>query len=201
MKTEWLRKTIADFDPYFVAPIAEKHVINANENYLNVLTIPGVKEELIQALDTFRPQIYPKPMSDDIREALADYIGAKPENFIVGNGGDEMITYLLGTFLDPGDQICLCRADFLLYREENAALVLAVVLLRIGCIAVACIIRAPGLAVLLIVALPLTVAVSIAVIAGISFSVISTAGVVLVVPVAVAGITLPVIIGMEVIVQ
>ena len=42
----------------------------------------------------------------------------------------------------PGDQICLCSADFLLYREENAALVLAVVLLRIGCIAVACIIRA-----------------------------------------------------------
>lgn len=58
--------------------------------------------------------------------------------------------------LDPGDQICLCRADFLLYREENATLVLAVVLLRIGCIAVACIIRAVGLAVLLIVAIPLT---------------------------------------------
>lgn len=116
MKTEWLRKTIADFDPYFVAPIAEKHVINANENYLNVLTIPGVKEELIQALDTFRPQIYPKPMSDDIREALADYIGAKPENFIVGNGGDEMITYLLGTFLDPGDQILIHSPTFDMYE-------------------------------------------------------------------------------------
>ena len=103
--------------------------------------------------------------------------------------------------LDPGDQICLCRADFLLYREENAALVLAVVLLRIGCIAVACIIRAPGLAVLLIVALPLTVAVSITVIAGISVSVVSAAGIVLVVPVAVAGIALPVVIGMEIIVQ
>lgn len=116
MKTEWLRKTIADFDPYFVAPIAEKHVINANENYLNVLTIPGVKEELIGALDTFRPQIYPKPMSDDIREALADYIGAKPENFIVGNGGDEMITYLLGTFLDPGDQILIHSPTFDMYE-------------------------------------------------------------------------------------
>lgn len=116
MKTEWLRKTIADFDPYFVAPIAEKHVINANENYLNVLTIPGVKEELIQALDTFRPQIYPKPMSDDIREALADYIGAKAENFIVGNGGDEMITYLLGTFLDPGDQILIHSPTFDMYE-------------------------------------------------------------------------------------
>lgn len=116
MKTEWLRKTIADFDPYFVAPIAEKHVINANENYLNVLTIPGVKEELIQALDTFRPQVYPKPMSDDIREALADYIGAKPENFIVGNGGDEMISYLLGTFLDPGDQILIHSPTFDMYE-------------------------------------------------------------------------------------
>lgn len=116
MKTEWLRKTIADFDPYFVAPIAEKHVINANENYLNVLTIPGVKEELIQALDTFRPQVYPKPMSDDIREALADYIGGKAENFIVGNGGDEMITYLLGTFLDPGDQILIHSPTFDMYE-------------------------------------------------------------------------------------
>ena len=116
MKTKWLRKTIADFDPYFVAPIAEKHVINANENYLNVLTIPGVKEELIQALDTFRPQVYPKPMSDDIREALAVYIGAKPENFIVGNGGDEMITYLLGTFLDPGDQILIHSPTFDMYE-------------------------------------------------------------------------------------
>lgn len=116
MKTEWLRKTIADFDPYFVAPIAEKHVINANENYLNVLTLPGVKEELIQALNTFCPQIYPKPMSDDIREALAGYIGAKPENFIVGNGGDEMITYLLGTFLDPGDQILVHSPTFDMYE-------------------------------------------------------------------------------------
>ena len=50
MKTEWLRKTIADFDPYFVAPIAEKHVINANENYLNVLTIPGVKEDVTEII-------------------------------------------------------------------------------------------------------------------------------------------------------
>ena len=40
-----------------------------------------------------------------------------------------------------------------------------------------------------------------AVIAGISVSIISTAGIVLVVPVAVAGITLTVIIGMEIIVQ
>ena len=136
-------------------------------------------------------------------------VGLVDLSLFIGDAGDTssgIVEVVAGAAIEPvkggpGDQICLCRADFLLYREENAALVLAVVLLRIGCIAVACIIRAPGLAVLLIVALPLTVAVSITVIAGISFSIISTAGVVLVVPVAVAGITLPVIIGMEIIVQ
>ena len=116
MKTEWLRKTIANFEPYFVAPIAESHVINANENYLNVLSIPAVKEELVKALDTFQPQIYPKPMADDLRVALADYIGCQPENIICGNGGDEMITYLLGTFLDPGDQILVHSPTFDMYE-------------------------------------------------------------------------------------
>ena len=116
MKTEWLRKTIANFDPYFVAPIAESHVINANENYLNVLSIPAVKEELVKALDTFQPQIYPKPMADDLRIALADYIGCQPENIICGNGGDEMITYLLGTFLDPGDQLLVHSPTFDMYE-------------------------------------------------------------------------------------
>lgn len=116
MKTEWLRKTIANFDPYFVAPIAEKHVINANENYLNVLSIPAIKEEVVAALDTFQPQLYPQPMADGLREALADYIGCQPENLICGNGGDEMISYLLGTFLDPGDKILVHSPTFDMYE-------------------------------------------------------------------------------------
>ena len=51
MKTEWLRNTIKDFEPYYVAPIAEKYVINANENYFNVLSIPSLKKELVEALN------------------------------------------------------------------------------------------------------------------------------------------------------
>lgn len=116
MKTEWLRKTIQDFEPYFVAPIAEKHVINANENYFNVLSIPAVKKELLEALDSFQPQIYPKPMADGLREVLADYMGVRPENIICGNGGDEMITYLLGTFLNPGDKLLVHTPTFDMYE-------------------------------------------------------------------------------------
>ncbi|MGN0953768.1 histidinol-phosphate transaminase [Dialister sp.] len=116
MKTEWIRKTIQNFEPYFVAPIAEKNVINANENYFNVLSIPAVKQELIEALDTFKPQIYPKPMADDLRKALAEYVDLKPENIICGNGGDEMITYLLGTFLNPGDKLLVHSPTFDMYE-------------------------------------------------------------------------------------
>lgn len=116
MKTEWLRNTIKDFEPYYVAPIAEKYVINANENYFNVLSIPSLKKELVEALDTFKPQIYPKTMADGLRKALADYTGQAPENIICGNGGDEMITYLLGTFLNPGDQILVHTPTFDMYE-------------------------------------------------------------------------------------
>lgn len=116
MKTEWLRNTIKDFAPYYVAPIAEKYVINANENYFNVLSIPSLKKELVEALDTFKPQIYPKPMADDLRKALAEYTGQSPENIICGNGGDEMITYLLGTFLNPGDAILVHTPTFDMYE-------------------------------------------------------------------------------------
>lgn len=91
-------------------------MINANENYFNVLSIPSLKKELVEALDTFKPQIYPKPMADGLRKALAEYTGQAPENIICGNGGDEMITYLLGTFLNPGDAILVHTPTFDMYE-------------------------------------------------------------------------------------
>jgi histidinol-phosphate aminotransferase len=115
MKTEWVRKTIRSFDPYVVAPIAQKYVINANENYLNVLSIPEIKNDFIKELDTFKPQIYPKPMADELAAALADYTGTRPEQIMAGNGGDEIITYFLGTFLDPGDEIVVHGPTFDMY--------------------------------------------------------------------------------------
>ena len=75
-----------------------------------------LKKELMEALDTFKPQIYQKPMADGLRKALAEYTGQAPENIICGNGGDEMITYLLGTFLNPGDAILVHTPTFDMYE-------------------------------------------------------------------------------------
>lgn len=116
MRTEWLRREIRDYEPYVVAPIAETHVINANENYANAFDIPAVKADILAALSDYKPQIYPKPMADELRAALADYTGLSPENILAGNGGDEMITYALHTFLDAGDQILVHRPTFDMYE-------------------------------------------------------------------------------------
>lgn len=116
MKTEWLRREIRDFSPYVVAPIAESRVVNANENYVNVLRMPEIMAELAARLASYEPQIYPKPMADGLRAAMADYMGVRPENILAGSGGDEMITVALHTFLDAGDQILVHSPTFDMYE-------------------------------------------------------------------------------------
>lgn len=116
MITSYLRKTIRDFVPYTVAPIHESHVVNANENYLNVLSIPGVRRDVEEALASFTPQIYPAPMADGLRAVLSEYMGVSPENILCGNGGDELITYVLNTFLDPRDKVLIHVPTFDMYE-------------------------------------------------------------------------------------
>ena len=85
---------------------------------------------------------------------------------------DQLIVFFFAGGLDHGDQIRLCLAGLLHYKEQDAALVLAVMFLGIGCIAAACVVGAFALAVFLVISIS----------------------------VAVAGIALPVLIGMEVVV-
>ena len=121
MKAEWLRREVRAFAPYVVAPIHESHVVNANENYANVFRIPAVWDDVLAALKEYRPQAYPKPLADDLRQALSDYTGAAPEELLAGNGGDEMISYTLHTFLNEGDTVLVHAPTFDMY-EVGASL-------------------------------------------------------------------------------
>lgn len=116
MKTEWLRREIQDFEPYVVAPIQESHVVNANENYENFFRRPEIMTELMMRLASYQPQIYPKPMADELRAALGDYLGVPVECILAGNGGDEMITYVLHTFINEGDTVLVHQPTFDMYE-------------------------------------------------------------------------------------
>ena len=115
MNNNWLRKTLKDFAPYAVAPIHEKTVINANESYFNILSLPSVMKDAEEALASLKPQIYPAPMADTLREAIADYLSVDPSWILAGNGGDEVITYIINTFLDPEDILLTHAPTFDMY--------------------------------------------------------------------------------------
>ena len=78
---------------------------------------------------------------------------------------DQLIVFFLAGSLDHGGQIRLRPADFLRYREQDAALVLAVMFFGVGGVAVACVVGAFALAVFLVIVT------SVSVISGVAISV------------------------------
>ncbi len=66
---------------------------------------------------------------DELRPALAQYVGVEPENIVVGNGADEVIDLIQRVFLQPGDRILDCPPSFEMYHllgRLNAARIVEV---------------------------------------------------------------------------
>ncbi|MCH4179621.1 MAG: histidinol-phosphate transaminase [Megasphaera sp.] len=115
MNSGWLRDTIRDFEPYRVPEIKEHTVINANESSYNALDFPAVKAEFQRYLKQTPTYHYPDPFAEKLRKALADYAGCQPGEVLVGNGGDEIISLVMNTFLNPGDTILVHTPTFDIY--------------------------------------------------------------------------------------
>lgn len=130
MRNEWLKKEIQGFKPYQVAPITVPTVINANENAKSLWEYTDVKSAVMEKLLTVAPNRYPLPYADSLRAKTAAYIGCKPEEILLGNGGDEMISLITQAFLDKGDSIVVHGPTFDMYAlgaEANGASVNTVV--------------------------------------------------------------------------
>ncbi len=48
---------------------------------------------------------YPSTYSDGLRDELARFYGLRRDNFVVGNGSDEMLDILFKTFMEPGETV------------------------------------------------------------------------------------------------
>lgn len=122
MNKNWLRSTIRNFEPYDVPEIKEKIVINANESPYNVFDFPEVKADFLARL-AFTPSFrYPDPFAGELRVALAAYAGVQPDEVLVGNGGDEIISVIENTFLDPGDTLLVHAPSFDIYNIDAEVL-------------------------------------------------------------------------------
>ena len=61
-------------------------------------------------------QLYPDGGCFELRQKLADVYGLAPDQFVVGNGSNEILEFLGRVFLNPGDEVVMGAPAFVVYR-------------------------------------------------------------------------------------
>lgn len=91
-----------------------KNVIKlaSNENPL------GVSPKAIAAIKRYAKDayLYPDGSAFYLREKLASHLGVQPEMLIFGNGSDEIVVWLVITFLPPDESIVVSEHSFIRYQ-------------------------------------------------------------------------------------
>jgi histidinol-phosphate aminotransferase len=59
--------------------------------------------------------LYPDGGASDLRAAIANRYGLKPENIVCGAGSDELLEFIAQAYLSPGDEAIYSQFGFLVY--------------------------------------------------------------------------------------
>jgi len=83
----------------------------------------GPNPVVMEAIKGFDEDVshYPTMYADNLREALAEYYGLEPENFLCGCGADGMINLITSVHGGPGKTVAWPEPSFTLYRFYAAA--------------------------------------------------------------------------------
>jgi len=87
--------------------------LNNNENALGP---PPAAQEVIRRFTPPRAALYPSGDSFHLRRKLAERFGKDPEQFIVGNGANEVIAFAIKAFCEAGDNIVTADRTFAVYE-------------------------------------------------------------------------------------
>ncbi len=77
--------------------------------------LPRWPREFAPRLDS-RLRLYPDPLGTAFRETAARLHGVQPDQILVGNGSDDVLTILTRAFAGPGDAIVYPTPSYILYR-------------------------------------------------------------------------------------
>ncbi len=108
-----IRKTLESVEPYVAGksrPGAVK--LSSNENPLG--PSPRALSAISRELNHLHR--YPDGMSGDLRTALSHHYNLPLEYFIAGNGSDEILAMIAGTYLEEGDEIITAVETFSEYN-------------------------------------------------------------------------------------
>ena len=87
--------------------------LNNNENPLGP---PAAAQAVIRGFPPPRASIYPSGDSYYLRCKLADRFGLHPDQFLVGNGANEVIAFVIKAFCQEGDNIITADRTFAVYE-------------------------------------------------------------------------------------
>lgn len=87
--------------------------MNNNENPLGP---PQAAREVIRGFEPARAAIYPSGDAWHLRNRLAHLFDMDPDSFIVGNGANEVISFVIKAFCREGDNIVTADRTFAVYE-------------------------------------------------------------------------------------
>jgi histidinol-phosphate aminotransferase len=92
--------------------IADAVKMASNENPLgpSPLAISAMSKHLVEA------HIYPESSGPDLRAAIGEKLGVDPDQVILGNGSDEIMTMVAHVFIKPGCEAIMGSNAFSMYR-------------------------------------------------------------------------------------
>ena len=107
-----ISKLAKEFIPYKVVENKYKIYLDKNENPFD---FPApLKEKIFKELKNVQFNRYPPITAEPLREKIAESLGLKMENIIVGNGSDEILS--LVPKLTEGDYNIINSPTFVMYR-------------------------------------------------------------------------------------
>lgn len=87
--------------------------LDANESYFDLPQL--LKSKIADQIEQINFNRYPDPIATEVVEAFAAYYKLSPDCVTAGNGSDEIITLLLGTFMEKGQTLVTVSPDFSMY--------------------------------------------------------------------------------------
>lgn len=108
---EIMRSSTRGFQKYYNPKLNNELRMDTNTNVLG--SNPAASKYLAEMHEDLEG--YPNTYSDGLRSALAELYGLETENFIAGNGSDEMLDVSFKTFTEWGDDCVVPVPSYTLY--------------------------------------------------------------------------------------
>jgi histidinol-phosphate aminotransferase len=89
--------------------------LNTNENPYP--PSPRVFDAIREALTGDRLRKYPEPLGDTFRSAASKVLGVAPDQILIGNGSDDILTILTRAFVPEGGLIASPTPSYILYKS------------------------------------------------------------------------------------